>query len=183
MAKEGIFNQVLQVAVVVKDLDESMKNYWDKWGIGPWKVYTFDPNTVKDMILRGKREDYAMRLALAEIGNVQWELIQPLDDKSIYAEFLKEHGEGLHHVALGVRNYEEAMELAKERGVGVIQGGTWFGFTYTYLDTRKIWPRSWSFMTSLKDGNSPNPRTPIHKAFNVDGVLRLNLTRKGNRYI
>ena len=40
MAKEGIFNQVLQVAVVVKDLDESMKNYWDKWGIGPWKVYT-----------------------------------------------------------------------------------------------------------------------------------------------
>ena len=29
----------------------------------------------------------------------------------------------------------------------------------------------------------PEPRTPIHKAFNVDGVLRLNLTRKGNRYI
>ncbi|WP_213697540.1 VOC family protein [Acetomicrobium sp.] len=138
MTKKGLFNQVLQIAVVVKDLEEAMKNYWDKWGIGPWSVYTFDPkNTVKDMILHGKREDYAMRLALAEIGNVQWELIQPLDDKSIYADFLKEHGEGLHHVALGVRSYEEAMELAKERGIEVIQGGTWFGFTYTYLDTRK----------------------------------------------
>jgi len=137
MAKKGLFNQVLQVAVVVKDLEEAMKNYWDKWGIGPWNVYTFDPNTVKDMILRGRREDYAMKLALAEIGNVQWELIQPLDDKSIYADFLKEHGEGLHHVALGVESYEEAMKLAEEKGVGVIQGGTWFGFTYTYLDTRK----------------------------------------------
>lgn len=127
---------MLQVAVVVKDLETSMKKYWDEWGIGPWSVYTFNPDTVKDMILRGKREDYAMRLALAQVGNVQWELIQPLDDKSIYAEFLKGHGEGLHHVALGVRSYDEAMKLAKEKGVSVIQGGTWFGFTYTYLDTR-----------------------------------------------
>jgi hypothetical protein len=34
MAKEGIFNQVLQVAVVVKDLDESMKNYWTSGALG-----------------------------------------------------------------------------------------------------------------------------------------------------
>ena len=52
---KGLFNQVLQIAVVVKDLEEAMKNYWDKWGIGPWSVYTFDPSTVKDMILHGKR--------------------------------------------------------------------------------------------------------------------------------
>ena len=29
-----------------------------------------------------------MRLALTMVGTTQWELIQPLDDKSIYAEFL-----------------------------------------------------------------------------------------------
>jgi len=156
MTKEGLFNDVLQVAVVVKDLDVSMKKYWNEWGIGPWSIYTFDPNTVKNMILRGKREDYIMRLALAQIGNVQWELIQPLDEKSIYAEFLKVHGEGLHHVALGTRSYNETMELAKEKGINLIQGGTWFGFTYTYLDTRddlativEIYnqPEGWRFPT------------------------------------
>ena len=35
------------------------------------------------------------------VGTMQWELIQPLDDSSIYAEFLAAKGEGLHHVGVG----------------------------------------------------------------------------------
>jgi 4-hydroxyphenylpyruvate dioxygenase-like putative hemolysin len=76
-----------------------------------------------------------MRLALANIGKVQWELIEPLDDLSIYAEFLKKHGEGLHHVAFGTENYEEAMAVFRGKDIGIIQGGTWHDFIYTYLDT------------------------------------------------
>lgn len=30
-----LFTEVLQVAVVVKDLDESVRIYYDKYGIGP----------------------------------------------------------------------------------------------------------------------------------------------------
>ena len=135
MAEKPIFKGTLQVALVVENLDEAMKKYWEGYGIGPWDVYTFDPSTVSDMIIREERVDYAMRLALTNIGNVQWELIEPLDDKSIYAEFLKEHGEGLHHVALAVDNYDEAMTFFKDKGIGVLQGGTWYGLTYTYLET------------------------------------------------
>ena len=136
MADKPVFNKVLQIAVVVKDLDASMKRYADQFGIGPWVVFTFNPDTVKDMIIRDEKVDYAMKLALADIGGVQWELIEPLDDKSIYAEFLTKHGEGLHHVAFGVENYDEAMTFFREGGMGVLQGGTWHGFTYTYLDTQ-----------------------------------------------
>jgi methylmalonyl-CoA/ethylmalonyl-CoA epimerase len=135
MAEKPIFKGVLQVAVVVKDLDESLKKYWEEYGIGPWDIHTFNPSTVSDMIMRNKRVDYAMRLALADVGGVQWELIEPLDDKSIYAEFLKEHGEGLHHVAFAVDNYDEAMAFFKGKGIGVLQGGTWHGLTYTYLES------------------------------------------------
>jgi methylmalonyl-CoA/ethylmalonyl-CoA epimerase len=135
MPEKPIFKGVLQVAVVVKNLDEAMKKYWEVYGIGPWTIYTFNPSTVSNMIIRNKREDYAMRLALCNIGAVQWELIEPLDDKSIYAEFLKKHGEGLHHVAFAVENYDEAMAYFKERGIGVLQGGTWHGLTYTYLES------------------------------------------------
>jgi methylmalonyl-CoA/ethylmalonyl-CoA epimerase len=135
MAEKPIFTGVLQIAVVVKDLDESMKKYWEEYGIGPWTIYTFDPSTVSDMIIRNERMDYAMRLALTDIDGVQWELIEPLDEKSIYAEFLKEHGEGLHHVAFGVDNYDEAMAAFKGKGIGVLQAGTWHGLTYTYLES------------------------------------------------
>ena len=135
MPEKPVFTDVLQVAVVVKDLDESMKKYWETYGIGPWTIYTFNPSTVSDMIIDNKRADYAMRLSLCNIGKVQWELIQPLDDKSIYADFLKKHGEGLHHVAFGVENYDQAMSYFKDKGIGVCQGGTWHGLTYTYLET------------------------------------------------
>jgi catechol 2,3-dioxygenase-like lactoylglutathione lyase family enzyme len=132
-----IFNDVLQVGLVVKNVDEAVKEYADEYGIGPWTIYEFNPKTVKDMIIRDKREDYAMRLALCNIGKVQWELIEPKDDKSIYAEFLRTHGEGLHHVAFGVENYKEAMKFFHSKGHKIIQGGTWHGFTYTYLTTEK----------------------------------------------
>lgn len=137
MPDKPLFTDVLQVAVVVKDLDASMKRYWDGYGIGPWTVYTFDNTTVKDMILDDKKVDYAMRLALTDVGKVQWELIQPLDDKSLYAQFLKEHGEGLHHIALGTQGYEKAMIDFRGMGLKICQGGTWHGFTYTYLNTEK----------------------------------------------
>jgi methylmalonyl-CoA/ethylmalonyl-CoA epimerase len=135
MPEKPIFTDVLQVAVVVKNLDQAIKNYWETYGIGPWAVYEFNPSTVSDMIIDNEREDYAMRLALCNIGKVQWELIEPLDDKSIYADFLKKHGEGLHHVAFGVDNYDQAMAYFKDRGIGVCQGGTWHGLTYTYLES------------------------------------------------
>jgi len=57
-----------------------------------------------------------MRVAFAKIGDVEWELIQPLDDKSIYAEFLEKHGEGLHHVAFDVENFHETLTFCRAEG-------------------------------------------------------------------
>ncbi|KKB44853.1 VOC family protein [Bacillus thermotolerans] len=134
---EPLFTEVLQVGVVVKDLDQTMKTYADKYGIGPWNVYEFNKDTVADMSIGGKRMDYAMRLALADIGGVQWELIEPLDDRSDYARFLKEHGEGIHHVALDTDSYESAVEFCEKNGISPIQYGYWGrNFRYDYRDTR-----------------------------------------------
>lgn len=41
-----------------------------------------------------------------------------------YAAFLKEHGEGLHHLAFGVANYNEAMTFFRALGHDILQGGT-----------------------------------------------------------
>lgn len=134
---EPLFKKVLQIAMVVKDCDAAVKVWADKYGIGPWNIYEFNPDTVKDMIIRGEKVDYAMRLALCDIGGVQWELIEPKDDKSIYAEFLRDKGEGLHHVAFGTENYAKTVGFYKDKGLPVLQGGEWAGLTYTYLDSQK----------------------------------------------
>jgi methylmalonyl-CoA/ethylmalonyl-CoA epimerase len=132
-----IFTQALQICVVVDDLDTYMKSYNDDYGIGPWLIYDFNKDTVSNMTIHGKKVDYSMKLALCNFLNVQWELIEPTSDNSIYAEFLKQHGPGLHHIALGTENYEETIQKLADKGIHEIQGGTWNNLIYSYLDTSK----------------------------------------------
>ena len=99
--REPVFTEAMQVALVVRDLEATMRTYVHEYGIGPWAVYEFNPETVTEMVKDGEPAEYAFRLALAVVGRTRFELIQPLDGKSMYAEFLAEQGEGLHHIALG----------------------------------------------------------------------------------
>ena len=127
-----------QIALVVRDLDEAMRRYWNDLGVGPWRVYTYQAPLVKDMTYRGRRQDYRMRLALAPLSDVTIELIQPLSD-SIYTEHLQRKGEGLHHVGVTVPSLQEAVLSAAKLGFRVIQSGRGYGRGgdggYAYLDT------------------------------------------------
>ena len=38
--KEG---DIIQVAHVVRSIDQTMKRYWEAFHVGPWDFYTFAP--------------------------------------------------------------------------------------------------------------------------------------------
>jgi methylmalonyl-CoA/ethylmalonyl-CoA epimerase len=77
-----------------------------------------------------------MRIGISMIGETEWELIEPLDDKSIYAEHLRSHGEGLHHILFDVSDFEESAAQFLRTGCPQIASGTWHGFRYAYFDAR-----------------------------------------------
>ena len=133
--REPVFTETLQIALVVRDLETTMRTYVDEYSIGPWQIYEFNPDTVAEMVKDGRPAEYAFRLAVTMVGSVQWELIQPLDDRSMYADFLATKGEGLHHVALGVSDYSEALDTLRAKGRRVLQGGVYNGVTFSYLST------------------------------------------------
>ncbi len=66
---------------------------------------------------------------------MQWELIQPLDDDSIYARFLAEKGEGVHHVGVAVPSFGATIDELARRGRGVVFGGEYKGVNFAYLGT------------------------------------------------
>ena len=129
--REPVFTETLQIALVVRDLEESLRTYVEEYGIGPWEIYEFGPGTVSELHPSG----CAWRLAVTMVGSVQWELIQPLDDLSIYAGFLAAKGEGVHHVAVGGRPYREELDAMRAKGRTVLQGGVYNGVTFSYLST------------------------------------------------
>lgn len=133
--REPVFTETKQIALVVRDLEATMRTYVHEYGIGPWEIYEFNPDTVTEMVKDDRPAEHAFRLAVTMVGNVQWELIQPLDDRSIYAEFLATKGEGLHHVAVGVPSYGEALDTMRAKGRRALQGGVYNGVTFAYLST------------------------------------------------
>ncbi|HET7367830.1 MAG TPA: VOC family protein [Gaiella sp.] len=130
-----VFTETIQIAVVVRDLDAAMRTYVHDYGIGPWEIYGFDPGNVADLREDGERVERAWRLAIAYVGGVQWELIEPLDEESVYARFLAETGSGLHHVGVAVPDFDETLAEQAGRGNGVLLGGEYKGIRFAYLDT------------------------------------------------
>jgi 4-hydroxyphenylpyruvate dioxygenase-like putative hemolysin len=127
-----------QVALVVRDLEATLRAYWERHRIGPWAIRTFDRTTVRALTYRGQPADYAMRVAFARCGEVQLELIQSLRGPNIYEEFLDRHGAGLHHVGIFVPELAAAVAAMSRRGMAVIQGGTGTGLDgdggFAYFD-------------------------------------------------
>jgi methylmalonyl-CoA/ethylmalonyl-CoA epimerase len=129
------FTETIQLAIVVRDLDAAMRTYVHDYGIGPWEINEFDPGNVADMREDGEPVERSWRLAIAYVGQVQWELIEPLDEESVYARFLAETGGGLHHVGVAVPDFDEAVAEQAARGNGVLLGGEYKGIRFAYLDT------------------------------------------------
>lgn len=154
--REPIFTGTLQVSVVVPDLDAAMQTYVEQYGIGPWDVYEFDPGNVQGMHEGGQPVERSWRLALAQVGEVQWELVEPQDDDSVYARFLAEHGPGVHHVGVAVADYEGTLAELATRGHEVLLGGTYNGVTFSYLST----DRDLGVVTEIFDGAPGRDQQP-----------------------
>lgn len=135
-------DNIAQVALVVKDLDATVKAWHDRFGIGPWQFYTYGKPLVKRMTRRGKPAEYRMRVALANVGPMRIELIEPLEGDTVYAEFVRDHGYGVHHLGVLVPDMKAALGAAAQAGLAMTQDGAGFGPDddghYAYLDTEGL---------------------------------------------
>ena len=88
--------------IVVKDAEATAKSYTEKIGAGPWKFTDTGG---------------ALVLAHGKVGELVYELLQPKEGMdSLWAAFLKEHGEGLHHISYNVSDVEKAAAELKANG-------------------------------------------------------------------
>ena len=96
-------DDIYQIGIVVKDIKKAVERYWTTLGVGPWRIHRTRPSILREVIVRGKPAVISMRVAFAQSGPVQVELIEPLEGPSIYKEFIAEKGEGLHHIPVAGR--------------------------------------------------------------------------------
>lgn len=130
---------IAQVSIIVPNLEQAVEKYWELFGIGNWHIYTYGKPLVKKMTINGKPAEYKMRLALSYFGPMRIELVEMVEGNRIYADFVREHGYGVHHFGVLVDNMEQALAEAEAAGVKVTMEGEGFGLDgdghYAYLDT------------------------------------------------
>ncbi|MBI5967278.1 MAG: VOC family protein [Deltaproteobacteria bacterium] len=128
--------KIFQLGIVVKNIDETVEFYQEVFGIGPFEIREVNyPNAT----YYGEKAGYRGKRAFAKLGPITFELIELIEGKTIHEAFLKERGEGLHHIGFEVKDLQKSVEEAERRGLKVIQGFTREdGSGFAYLDSDKI---------------------------------------------
>lgn len=112
-----------QVGFMVRDVEKV---------IGFLTLLGFGPFHLKDVVhpsawVRGEISSYKVRIATTQLGEVQLEIVQPIDGVTIQQEFLDECGEGLHHLLFQVSDLQWALQRLTELGVNTIQKDQFIG--------------------------------------------------------
>jgi catechol 2,3-dioxygenase-like lactoylglutathione lyase family enzyme len=119
------------VGIVVRDAESTTRFVSSIWNIGTPEVIDYWP-TDEERIVGGS---FGLRAVFIQLGPVVIELIQPLDETSVWARFLAERGEGLHHLAFGVSNYDEMVETMSGQGHELLVSAIHEGRRWCYFDT------------------------------------------------
>ena len=102
-----MFNKIRAVHVVVKSVDDAVKEFSDNFDLNPSKS--------------GELPQLGIRNAMLPLGDAFIEFIEPLDpEKGPLAQFLKNRGEGVYMMAWEVENLEETIQTLQKKGMRLI---------------------------------------------------------------
>ncbi|MCX6000725.1 MAG: VOC family protein [Chloroflexi bacterium] len=133
-------SELFQAGIVVKDAEKSMKLYGHLFGIDSWWVATIDSKLCQ-LTYRGKPSQHSFKAAMAMVGPLMIELLQPLDGYGTYREFLEKHGEGIHHLGhVIVPDLATVVEKMEKAGFPAVETGEPVGSArgshkWAYVDT------------------------------------------------
>jgi len=132
--------RLVQIGIVVADRDQTTRRLTSLFGIGPFRLVEWPDRAESKYYYRGAEEHIRIRQAFVQLGDVEVELIQPLEGRSGYSDFLDQTGGGIHHVLFEVNDLDPVVEELAKSGVTVLQAGTGIrpGTRWALLDTREM---------------------------------------------
>jgi methylmalonyl-CoA epimerase len=93
------------IGIAVKDLESALKFYEGVLGL---KIKTIE-----------EFKDLQVKVAFMPLGEVLVELVQPLSPDSLLAQRISQHGEGMYHLALRVKDINQALKELKGAGIAM----------------------------------------------------------------
>jgi methylmalonyl-CoA/ethylmalonyl-CoA epimerase len=119
--KSSFSKKLLHVGVVVRDLDKTVKRL-ESLGIGPFEPLPLPP-LIEKRLFRGKPMDAKEKILIAKMGNIELELLEPIEGASPYQEFLDTKGEGIQHLTFAVDDLDNEIARFAKQGINILMSG------------------------------------------------------------
>jgi methylmalonyl-CoA/ethylmalonyl-CoA epimerase len=101
-----VLRRISHLGLAVKDLDAAIALYEGVFGL--------------KIAHRWVAEQDRLEAASFRVGDLEIELMRPLEDDSPVGRFIARRGEGIHHIAYRVDDVGKSLEAARESGVETI---------------------------------------------------------------
>jgi methylmalonyl-CoA epimerase len=99
-----MIKKIDHIGIAVKNLTGAINTYKQLYGLDAIKIETL--------------HDIKVKLAFIPLGEVLIELLEPLEPgEGRIGVFLKEKGEGFHHIAFRVENIQNTMDSLKKNNI------------------------------------------------------------------
>lgn len=129
----SIITEFAQIGIVTDDIERTIAEF-GKLGLDDWSdVEVCLAGRFENYESRGvKGQEFGMKTAVNNQTNLEIELIEPLDENSDYADFLKRNGgPGVHHLCCETDDQQFVLDSAGgKKLIGAQNPGVDFGFAY-----------------------------------------------------
>lgn len=142
---EKLVKRIAQVGVIVRDLDTAVQAFEDDFGLDGWDI--FDANEgFPDLLVDGEPGKLNIRGAITSVNGMEIELLEPIGPGP-FADWLEQHGPGVHHMAIIMpdKNAAFPMVMRREADNGrkpwiraeMVEGEPGKKMDFAYLDRRE----------------------------------------------
>lgn len=135
----GVLNtlRLAQVGFIVRDVEATKQKFAAFLGVPVPPTCDGGEYAVTQTTVDGQPAPEAnCKMAFFDLENIQMELIEPNGVKSTWQDFLDQHGEGIHHIAFGVKGTEDKVIQLEGMGFKCLQRGKYGDGNgeYAYFD-------------------------------------------------
>jgi methylmalonyl-CoA/ethylmalonyl-CoA epimerase len=129
--------RICQIAIVVRDIEKTARNYCEIFGLPMPEIFELPPAEQAHTRFHGRSTKTRAKLAVFKMGHVVLELTQPDDEPSSWKDFLEKHGEGVHHIGFIVDDLPGTLSFLEKRGIPERHSGDYPGGRYVFVESAK----------------------------------------------
>jgi hypothetical protein len=129
---------IFQNAWVVEDVEAASMKWVNELGVGPFFMSEYHPHSFENLTYRGQPAELAMKIAVAQAGPVQIELIQPITENCAYRDSFPVGTSGFHHMCVWTLDFEADHNYFAALGYEAANTGSTGNIDFAYYDTRPL---------------------------------------------